>query len=477
MQIFISFKTDSSLNEATQVERELKNRGHKVDVLKHRLTDPIEEVVKRLKNAELLITLIAPETCNSHWVVAEQLVAEFAGIPKIAILKDEFSFAPETLRENTAVLAYPTLEKTKFRLFDIFPSRKMSIKSWKKAKKDISIFRQREDNSIPAPPINRKNPFNRLLHFLGFFFLAAAYVLGFVFPNLLHMLLHMAKGADISIFSSPEFMKVQGKIFLYWQIAFWLILFHNRHRRLAYPLWCLWLFRDYIPSWISTGKRGLRKRMQLIMNILINSPGNKEFWKLEKARRLEDKSDTPHYRKRIFDLIAKDEFTAIGKAKLIKKEQNARTKRMANFSYKGLNFAFPFLLLGLVLEFLSVVQEGLIPFGGTILFMIAIFLGAPGFYSFLPSARARRMALLFFFNLLVGYFILKSAAKIGTEWKKILTFVVGALFMVYGLWGYLKLIKPVLEDIFLSTKKNPDDISINRRQEKNVTSRKGGEKN
>lgn len=305
MRVFVSYQNEDEAS-ARHIGRQLSIRGHAVAFYPHKLDDPVSVITEELRRANLLLLTVGRNTHKSAWVSAEILAAQVLHVPLIATLLDEESRSPDTLPLNTPVAAYPSLIRTQFALFDIFPSHKMQSEQWKGLKVKVSPYQHPSKDTIPAPIIDRKSILNILLLTLGVLCAAASYLIGFTLPWLVYDIVRITKGWDVRGAMNPALITAS---FVIWWIILSLILFYKPRERLAYPLWILWFFKDYVPAWLSIRTGSATKKMTEVMRRLSCSAGNRAYWEEEQGRRtarLPQATGVQHTRA-LFKLLSKDE--------------------------------------------------------------------------------------------------------------------------------------------------------------------------
>jgi hypothetical protein len=308
VRAFISYQSEDE-PFARDIGHHLDERGHTVAFYPLRLTDPVNEIAKELRHADLLLLTLGRNTSKSTWVAAEILAAQVRNLPMVAILLDEESASPLTLPLNTPVVAYPSLVNTRFALFDTFPSRQLRSRRWAQLRIKVSPYRHPDKDKIPPPLIDRKSITNILLFVVGVICMAVSYILGFILPWLVQFAVQLLKGRELDGALNLSTRVLGIPILTVWMIVFTLILFYKPRKRLAYPLWILWFFKDYIPAWLSIRAITARSEMKKVMQRLSKSPGNRAYWKEEQARRTDGLSkDLGRQRtKDLFSLLSRDE--------------------------------------------------------------------------------------------------------------------------------------------------------------------------
>jgi TIR domain-containing protein len=308
MRGFVSYQAEDE-SSAREIGRELDQRGHSVALYPHRLSDPVSVIAKEMRQADLLLLAVGCVTSKSAWVAAETFAAQVRSLPIFAILLDEDSAAPLTLPTTTPVVTYPSLLATRFALFDIFPSPKMRSKRWAKLKIKISPYQHPDKDTIPPPLINRGSLGSMLLLVFGVFFMAASYLIGCFLPWFADVIIKLFRGITLYDSLSVTINARRVTVFLAWQAIFTMVLFYRSHKRLAYPLWALWFFKDYVPAWLSIRSMSTRSEMKKVMRRLRESPGNRAYWEREHAQRT---TAPPGDRatestKDLFELLSRDE--------------------------------------------------------------------------------------------------------------------------------------------------------------------------
>lgn len=281
MKIFLSCQSEDR-QVAAILHRELVERGHVVAFFPDSLDDPVPEIAKHLRSADLLLLVCGRRAEASPWVAAEVLAGETRGIPILTVLVDRQSQVPRTLRPGTAVLSYPRLARTGFRTLDIFPSRTMVKRYLEATRRKLSPYVQRRVESLPEPILERDGFARWALQPLAYVSLLASYLAGMLFPIIV---LAIAWAPARSMDKILELLQRHPIYLVLLLAAFTLLLFSSPSRRLAYPLWVFWFVRDYLHALWASREPMLKRRFHRVMESLRARPANTAFWEVEAARR------------------------------------------------------------------------------------------------------------------------------------------------------------------------------------------------
>lgn len=281
MNAFISYH-NVDVESARYVRGELEKRGHVVTLVERTLEAPHKELIEKLRASDLVLAVVGHETARREWVAAEVFVAHAEEKRIVCVLVDEACRPPTTVPPSTVVLFLSDLRRDEFKQFDIFPSRATAKRKLLEARVMVGVHTDPRKQSLEPPVINDRSPLVLASRGLANVAVALGYLLGFFLPNIIYLATYYRGGP---VLADGKHTSIHIWLLLGWQVLFWFILFSNPDRRLAYPMWLLWLFRDWIPAQLSTTRRGMEFRLNHAMEQLRESDANRQFWEKETALR------------------------------------------------------------------------------------------------------------------------------------------------------------------------------------------------